>query len=100
MSLTHTSSLVHFTCTLLHFTYKITYVIIFMLDQTQLYSNRDSSPCPVLESLCIERSLCDDTKVLRVFSRYLLSFSYAADSLEFAEDRVLAIHARIVSEPQ
>lgn len=50
--------------------------------------------CPVLESLTIERSFCDDIEVLRVRSQSLLSFTHVADSDEgMVEDLVVSIDA-------
>ncbi|CAA7062016.1 unnamed protein product [Microthlaspi erraticum] len=51
------------------------------------------SGCPVLESLVIGRSLCDDTQVLRVLSKSLLSFTHTADSDDTVEDLTVAIDA-------
>ncbi|CAA7062019.1 unnamed protein product [Microthlaspi erraticum] len=52
------------------------------------------SGCPVLESLVIGRSLCDDIQVLRVLSKSLLSFTHIADSsCDMDEDLVVAIDA-------
>lgn len=52
------------------------------------------SRCPVLESLIIERSFCDDIEVLRVRSQSLLSFGHVADSSnDLVEDLVVVIDA-------
>ncbi|CAA0326227.1 unnamed protein product [Arabidopsis thaliana] len=50
--------------------------------------------CPVLESLTIERSFCDEIEVLRVRSESLLRFTHVADSDEgVGEDLVVSIDA-------
>ncbi|XP_018455101.2 F-box/LRR-repeat protein 13-like [Raphanus sativus] len=60
----------------------------------ELALERLISRCPVLESLGIERSFCDDVVVLRVRSRSLLRFSHFSDcSDDLDEELVVEIDA-------
>lgn len=55
-------------------------------DETAL--ERLISQCPVLESLGIERSFCDDVEVLRVRSRSLLRFIHVSDCADGLDEEL------------